>query len=726
MSSILAAIAANAERSPDAIALSDAGHQIRYGELPGRIERVAAQVLAHCPGPAPVVFTLENSAAWALLDLALLQLGRTAVPLPHFFSAQQRSHVVAEVVAGYCLTDQAPTSDASPAFSIAGRRLFRIDCRKGGTADQSEGQPEPRPPGLPPETAKVTYTSGSTGQPKGVCLSLAGLETVAASIVERVGAEHGARHCAILPLAVLLENVAGLYATLLAGGHYHAPAPTDLGLERPFQPDFARLIDGLGACRARSAIMVPELLRGTVAVMRDRNLTLPCLEVLAVGGATVSAALLADAAALGLPVLQGYGLSEMGSVVTLNGLNDNVQGSVGRPLRHISMCYSEEGELVIRDPIFLGYAGNGSSSPLLHTGDLARTDDAGHVYFLGRKSNLLITSFGRNVAPEWVESELLNEPLIAQAFVFGDAAPALGALIVPRSEAVSTHEVARAIERANARLPAYAAVRHWSLVEPFTPVNAQLTTNGRSRRSAIAQAHAERMQRCLQRPGEYSSFFDRLRRETTPERMVMQQVPQIQDALRGQVSLQSYLDYLTEAYHHVRHTVPLMRLTSARLSSSHQWLREALDDYIQEETGHEQWILDDIRHAGGDAERARNGPARPATARMVAYAYDYIEHVNPVGFFGMIYVLEGTSIQLALRAANSLMASLQLPAECFRYLLSHGGLDVGHMSFFSKLMDRVVDSADQDAIIEVARAMFRLFGDMFASIPHLRGVANGA
>ncbi|SKA10624.1 Long-chain acyl-CoA synthetase (AMP-forming) [Enhydrobacter aerosaccus] len=716
MSKLLDAVAAHARTQPRVSALTDSATIVSYGDLPREIGRVAGQLDIHFPKPGPVALCLENSIAWVLLDLALLQAGRPVIPLPTFLTASQRAHALEETGAVYLITDRAQDGEISSTFSmVAGCELYCIAC----PADSSR-------PALPPGTAKVTYTSGSTGQPKGVCLSLAGMETVAESIVERIGSDYAGVHCAILPLGVLLENVAGLYPTLMAGGCYHVPTPSALGLEQPFRPDFARLVHALAACAATSVIMVPELLRGTIMALARSDMRLPDLTLLAVGGAAVSVQLLVEAEALGLPVVQGYGLSEMGSVVALNAPSDNVTGTVGSALPHVDLVCAEDGELLIGNPLFLGYVGAPATSGIYATGDLADIDAAGRIRLLGRKSNVIITSFGRNVSPEWIEGELLGESTIGQAFVFGDAGPALGALVVPASAMTRAADLEAAIARVNERLPDYAVIRHWSAVMPFTPANGGLTGNGRLRRAAIADRYAARIARCLQQPGRYRSFYDRLVEETAVERAALQQVPQIQDGLRGRVSRESYLAYLGEAYHHVKHTVPLMQLAASKLSPGQAWLRPALDDYIAEESGHEAWILDDIRNAGGDADVVREAEPRPATASMVAYAYDYIRRVNPVGFFGMVFVLEGTSTQLASLGAEALMESLRLPRECFSYLLSHGALDIAHMDFFRRLMDRIEDERDQAAVIEVAKAMFGLFAALFASIPHTRPASDVA
>lgn len=220
------------------------------------------------------------------------------------------------------------------------------------------------------------------------------------------------------------------------------------------------------------------------------------------------------------------------------------------------------------------------------------------------------------------------------------------------------------------------------------------------------------------------SFFARLIAETAPGQATLATVPQIEDGLAGLISRETYIAYLTEAYHHVRHTVPLMQAAKARLDETHHGFAEALDEYIAEETGHEAWILNDIRHCGGDASAVREGRPRPATRAMVDYAYDYIERVNPMGFFGMVLVLEGTSTRLATQGAGAVAERLGLGPECFTYLTSHGALDLEHMVFFQKLMDRVDDPADQAAIIEVAQTIFRLFADLFRAIPHDREAAH--
>jgi len=213
------------------------------------------------------------------------------------------------------------------------------------------------------------------------------------------------------------------------------------------------------------------------------------------------------------------------------------------------------------------------------------------------------------------------------------------------------------------------------------------------------------------------SFHARLLQQTIDDRTALLGVPIIQGCLRGDVSLPSYLAFLQEAYHHVRHTVPLLQACKGALPPRHAWLHDAMDEYVEEERGHDEWILDDIRACGADADAVRSALPRLATEVMVAYAYDTIARRNPLGFFGMIHVLEGTSVALALQAADRIQQPLDLPDTAFSYLRSHGTLDQQHTAHFATLMDRIADPSDQADIVHAARAFYRLYSDVFRSLP---------
>ena len=211
------------------------------------------------------------------------------------------------------------------------------------------------------------------------------------------------------------------------------------------------------------------------------------------------------------------------------------------------------------------------------------------------------------------------------------------------------------------------------------------------------------------------SAYRRLQEATRAEREWLLATPLLTRAVNGEVDRDEYLAFLGQAYHHVRFTVPLMMACGARLPDRLAWLRDAMVEYIDEEHGHERWILDDIRAAGGNPEAASAAPPDPATALMVAFVRDRIANDNPVGFLGMVQVLEGTSTAVATRAAESLRQSLDLPADAVRYLSSHGSLDIGHLAFFEGLIERL-DEADLEAVIDSARMVYRLYGAMFRGV----------
>jgi pyrroloquinoline quinone (PQQ) biosynthesis protein C len=212
------------------------------------------------------------------------------------------------------------------------------------------------------------------------------------------------------------------------------------------------------------------------------------------------------------------------------------------------------------------------------------------------------------------------------------------------------------------------------------------------------------------------TFFERLETSTARERAALAGSPIVADALAGNVTREQYLEFLTRAFHHVRHTPSLLMACGARLADDREWLRAEVAEYAQEEIGHHEWILNDIAAAGGDAEAVRASAPELNTELLVAYAYDTIMRRNPVGFFGMVYVLEGTSIRLATEVAQSVQNALHLPSNAFTYLMSHGALDIEHMGHFERLMNRLDREEDRVAVEHCAKVCFRLYTNVLTGI----------
>jgi hypothetical protein len=211
-------------------------------------------------------------------------------------------------------------------------------------------------------------------------------------------------------------------------------------------------------------------------------------------------------------------------------------------------------------------------------------------------------------------------------------------------------------------------------------------------------------------------FFDALQAGTAAERAELFAIPAISDCLAGRVTRARYVAFLRQAYHHVRHTVPLLMACGARLGEGREALRAAIARYIAEEQGHEAWILDDLCACEDDPQAARDAAPAPATELLVAYVYDYIARIDPAGMLGMVYVLEGTSSALATRAAAAIARALALPASAFRYLTSHGTLDQEHVRFFERTVNGL-PASDRPHVLHVARRVYRLYGDIFRALP---------
>lgn len=429
-------------------------------------------------GARRIALQADSTVEWALIDLACLQAGIVLAPIPTYLSEQQQRAVIGSLQPDVWISD-IPRDDLERLALVRGMHVYR--------------HPSDADTQVPPGCQKITFTSGSTGSPKGVCLTARAQLDVANDLVERVrGFCPGTpRHLCLLPLPTLLENIAGILAPLMAGGEVIIAPDALRGFSGSRLTDPMRLLALVSKWQPGSLIVVPELLKGLLMACRMGWTPPSSLSFIAVGGARVSEELLRQAARAGLPVYQGYGLSECASVVALStqapdGANDSV--GVALPHRRVRI---EDGELIVETP-FLGYLGDpGSASDEVRTGDLAEWMQDGSVRIIGRRKNLIITSFGRNVSPEWVETALTDTGVIQQSMLTGDARPFCSALIVAPAH-VSDTDISSAIASVNAKLPDYARViRHVRLPEPFTALNGLLTVNGRLRRDAIAARHAD-------------------------------------------------------------------------------------------------------------------------------------------------------------------------------------------------------------------------------------------
>lgn len=469
MSVLLQKLSSRAEQQPDVIAVSDSDVSLSWSVLNSAVAQVAGSLK---PFRGKVVALLaDNGIDWVVMDLACLQAGVILLPLPAFFSDSQRRYALKESSAVAIVTDALHGNDnLMPLFGRLG--LKPLDDYKLAK--------------IPRETVKITFTSGSTGEPKGVCLSEANQYLVAESLLQVTGLTQ-ARHLCVLPLATLLENVAGIYAPLLCGGEVVVLPAADLGFNGSRGVDISRLLRTIDRVQPESLIMLPELLSALLVSMEQGWQPPASLKFIAVGGSRVGRGLLEKAHTAGLPVYEGYGLSECSSVVSLNSPLHPQPGTAGKPLPHVDVS-DENGEISVTGNAFLGYINRPESwyPDRIDTGDLGYLDQQGYLHILGRRKNLLINSFGRNINPEWVESEVLTHPMIAQCVVVGDARPYCVALIYPRRPDIPDTEIEQWLSRVNQNLPDYARVLQWMrLSEPLNQTEGTLTANGKPVREQI-------------------------------------------------------------------------------------------------------------------------------------------------------------------------------------------------------------------------------------------------
>ncbi|MBC5784896.1 AMP-binding protein [Ramlibacter sp. USB13] len=428
---------------------------------------------------------MDNGPAWVVADLAAMHAGVAHVPLPAFFTPDQLRHALQAAGVDTVL--------AAPTLAALWPQAAREDLQLAGTSCSLLSLPAAAAT-MPAGTCKITFTSGTTAAPKGVCLREEGLRAGALGVAQALAPLDIQRHLCVLPLAVLLENLAGVLAPLAAGATVIVPPLADVGLTGSSSFDVAVFHGAIERWRPHSVILLPQMLRAWTAWLQATGRRAPAsLRMVAVGGAAVGRKLLAAARDCGIPAYEGYGLSEGGSVQTLNLPGADRPGSAGRPLPHARVRIAADGEIEIAGTLMAGYLGD----PRLvtewwPTGDLGSIDPHGFLHVEGRRKNVLITGFGRNVSPEWVEATLRSEGPVAQAVVFGEGQPALSAVLWPLRAEVPDASLAAAVQAANATLPDYARIGHWVRARaPFSAEAGLATANGRPRREAIELLHAE-------------------------------------------------------------------------------------------------------------------------------------------------------------------------------------------------------------------------------------------
>ena len=464
MSDVLAALQRWAGARGATPALDDGARRLSYGQL---LRRVGAVAAALADAPPTVGLLAPHGLDWAIAELAVEAAGRTFVPLPDFFSDAQLRHVLADAAVSSVLV--AP--EAERRASSLGLAVLPIPQGEAALPDRAPG-----------EAARIVYTSGSSGTPKGVRLGTRQLACAGRALLAAVGAGPDDVHLSVLPYALLLESLCGLRVPLLAGASVRlvrAASPAELP---------AALLRAAAEARPTTSVLTPLLLAAwTGALEAGLGAAPDSLRFVAVGGAAAPEALLRRAQARGLPAFQGYGLTECGSVVAVNRPGADRPGSCGRALPGVALRIAEDGEIIVRSPALMdGYLGSPAPAAAWRTGDLGALDADGYLWVRGRKDNLIVRPSGRNLSPEWIEGMLAADPRIARSAVVQTPEGLLLALLEPAAPgAEATVDLAALLVDA----PAYARPDRtvWLAPGGFA-ARGLLTANGRPRRAALSLA----------------------------------------------------------------------------------------------------------------------------------------------------------------------------------------------------------------------------------------------
>lgn len=472
MNRIITALQQHALHQPQKLAF--VGHDaqqkpasLNYSQLLDEVKQTAQQLQqwqVKC-----IALRAENSLDWVVMDLAAMWSHIVMVPVPTFFTHEQVAHLLKAAEVDLCVGDWPELGE--PIAPLGRFSAWQYQSDKSGR--------------VLPDTQKITFTSGSTGTPKGVCLSEQNLERVSVAIAEQMNAQVEL-HLVMLPLSTLLENITGIYVPLLLGVTSTVLFGEQVGLSGSSQFSPVCFAQALSQYSPSSLVLTPALLIALIHVVKQAPILAQSLQWVAVGGASVAAELIHSARALGIPAYEGYGLSECASVVSMNTPQHDQPGSCGKPLNHLQIKLADDGELWVRGNRALGYIGEPFSDDWLATGDLATLDAEGFLSIVGRKKNLIITPFGRNIAPEWIESHAQVWMPECRVVVVGDDEAGLTAVIdrpLP--------ELEQRVRKLNCSLPDYAQIQHLLLVSQPNVWQTWLTANGRPKRALIEQAQRQ-------------------------------------------------------------------------------------------------------------------------------------------------------------------------------------------------------------------------------------------
>ncbi|MEW7985764.1 MAG: AMP-dependent synthetase/ligase [Candidatus Thiodiazotropha sp.] len=565
-----------ARRTPDAVAYrhyhrqNKQWYELTWGDMERQVSRWRQALSEEALEDGDrVAILLRNCPEWVMFDQAALSLGLVVVPLYTDDRADAIAYILRDAAVKLLLVQD------SGRWNRMADSVEELPQLQRVVVLETERQPRPvedelvreakhwlPPRGNPlkrryadPETlASIVYTSGTTGRPKGVMLSHYNMLSIAHGSLTVVDCYQQDSFLSFLPLSHTLERTGGYYLPMMAGASVS------------FARSIPQLAEDLQTIRPTAIIAVPRIFERVYARVQDQlkskpafarmlfNMTLSVgfkefeyrmgrrgwfpglllhpllrklvsgkildklggrLRVAVSGGAAISPEIARVFLGLGLPMLQGYGLTETSPVISVNPMHDIRPESVGIPLRGVTVKIGDDDELLVRTPgMMLGYWNNHAATAemidpqgWLHTGDQARIDEDGHIYITGRIKDILVLSNGEKIPPADMEMAITLDPLIEQIMVVGEGKPYLGALVVlnpdlwngladeygldPSQSASLEHErlqnaLLKRIRLALRDFPGYAKIRRVALLlEPWTIENGLMTPTMKIKRQKV-------------------------------------------------------------------------------------------------------------------------------------------------------------------------------------------------------------------------------------------------
>jgi long-chain acyl-CoA synthetase len=518
-----------------------------------------------------VAIISSNRPEWVITDLATIKLGAVLVPIYETLSSSEIKYILNDAEVKVLIAEEKYLDKVRKIkFEVPTLVKIIVINKDNLTPDEESfaciartGNMHDTDPGIENESATIVYTSGTTGKPKGVVLSQENIITNALALIERGQVTEQDTFLSFLPLSHMYERTVGYYAPLFAGAtiayaqnintiaeNMLEILPTIMNvvprlLEKMYEKIwdtvnnspiikenlFRATINNKNAYKellnnAQSIPLVLDLkckLLDVLVCKKIRNKVGGRLRFFTSGGASLKKDVTYFFENFGIKVLEGYGLTETSPVLTSNSQDDYKIGSVGKPLPNVKIKINErDSEVLAKSPgIMLGYYRNKQATDAaidedgwFHTGDIGCLDDDGYLWITGRLKELIISSYGQNISPNYIEEQLLNSKFIDQVIVYGDGETHISALIVPNKEhlkkkflledPINWQEMLQSepiyrfigseLEKHSINLARYERIKQFVLLEEaFSVENGLLTPTLKLKRKAVLKHYSEKL-----------------------------------------------------------------------------------------------------------------------------------------------------------------------------------------------------------------------------------------